>query len=263
MIRLRASLLVLSALLALALPLSAQPAGFVRDDAGIIGEKAEKQLNELLRELEQKTGAELAVMTVQTTGGKDIFQFAQEQFDSWGFGKKGKDNGALFVIAVGDRKVRLHTGYGLEGTLPDSFCGTMLDNHVVPNFKAGRFEAGVLEGTRAIAEKIAGEHYVTLSGDVGRPAEPDYTHVPVGLTTQGWLKFGIILLAFIVVFAIIIFVARGGGMTGGGRYSRTFMGGSWTTFSGGSRGSSGGGFSGGFGGFGGGRTGGGGASRSW
>ncbi|MFB3115266.1 MAG: YgcG family protein [Nitrospirales bacterium] len=89
------------------------PGTFVVDTAGIIDASTERQLEGWLRELEQKTSAEVKVLTVPTIDGEDFFGFVERHAESWKLGKKGKDNGALIALALKERKVRIHTGYGL------------------------------------------------------------------------------------------------------------------------------------------------------
>ncbi len=229
------------------------PQGYVSDYAGILSGQMRDQLTALLQELEQKTTAQIAVLTVTTTHPHDDFQYAVKVFDSWKIGQKGKDNGALFFVAVEDRRVRIVTGYGLEGILPDGKVGAILDEFVLPQFRQGRFDEGIYKGVWAVALVIAKDAGVELTGqapvDVERLSERPS---PIAL-----------IIALIVIFFIVSLMMRGArprqrgtaipwwisGSGGGGRSS-------WGSFRGGfSRG--------GFGGFGGGRTGGGGAGRGW
>ena len=100
--------------------LISDPGTYVVDTAGVIQTSDRRQLEGWLRELEQKTTAQVKVLTVQTTEGEDIFSFVQRHAEAWKLGQKGKDNGALIALALQERRVRIHTGYGLEGVLPDS-----------------------------------------------------------------------------------------------------------------------------------------------
>ena len=124
----------------------AQPQGYVSDYANIINPSDKAAITELLEELEQKTTAEVAVVTVPTTQPETIEGYSVKLFEKWGIGKKGKDNGVLFLIAAGDRRVRIETGYGLEGALPDVLCHKIISNLVVPAFKAGEYSKGITAG---------------------------------------------------------------------------------------------------------------------
>ncbi len=236
-----------------------EPQGYVSDYAQILSPQMQEKLTGLLRELEQKTTAQIAVLTVKTTRPYDDFQYALKVFDNWQIGQKGKDNGALFFVASEDRGVRILTGYGLEGILPDGKVGAILDEFVLPEFRQGRFDEGVYKGVWAVALVIAKDAGVELTGEA-----------PVDIER---LADGISPLALVIALIVIFFVASLI-MRGARRAHRTSSIPWWVwlaTMSAGSgrhssRGSGGlaGGFSrGGFGGFGGGRTGGGGAGRGW
>jgi uncharacterized protein len=90
------------------------PGTYVVDGAGVMQASDKGQLEGWLRELEQKTTAQVKVLTIQTTEGEDIFSFAQRHAEAWKLGQTGKDNGALVVLALKERRVRIQTGYGLE-----------------------------------------------------------------------------------------------------------------------------------------------------
>lgn len=235
--------------------------GYVSDYAGILSPQMQEKLTALLQELEQKTTAQIAVLTVKTTQPLDDFQYAIKVFDSWKIGQKGKDNGALFLVATEDRRVRIVTGYGLEGILPDGKVGAILDEFVLPEFRQGRFDEGIYKGVWAVALVIAKDAGVTLTGQA--PIDPDR------LPTDNISPVSLVI-ALIVIFLVISFIMRSAR-----RARRTSPIPWWIWLAGmnagssrssgrGSFGSFGGGFSrGGFGGFGGGRTGGGGAGRGW
>src|SRR5205809_5794069 len=127
------SALALGLLLALALPAFAAeprippPEGFVTDRAGVIPPATRERLTALLEELRQKTGAEIAVVTVPTTAPLDDFTYAMRIADAWKPGRKREDTGIVFLVAVEDRKLRVLTGYGLEGILPDGLVGEIED----------------------------------------------------------------------------------------------------------------------------------------
>jgi uncharacterized protein len=247
---------ILAALLiaAAALPLAAQiPEGYrpryVNDLAGVIDRREEARLSALATELEAKTGAEMAVLTVRSLEGRDIEGYANDLLVRWGIGKSGENNGVLIVAAIDDRRARIEVGYGLEPILPDGFVGGILDGEVLPRFREGRYGEGLYAGALAVARRIAREEGVELTGAAGvrgtRDPRGRGRGSPCG--TIGSILFFILFLVFAVrhpFLAALLLMGRGGGFGGG--------------FGGGL-----GGGSGGFGGFGGGLGGGGGASRSW
>jgi len=226
--------------------------GFVNDFGNVISPPVVAKIEALCHELREKTSAEMAVATFPTIGDEDPDEYANRLFAKWGIGKKGKDNGVLLFLALGERKrVRIETGYGLEGILPDITAGRILDNYVIPQFRRQDYGAGLLAGMQAIAGVIAADAGVQITGAV-RP----------NLRRQQRSERGFSPIAIIILFIIIIVLARSGllgplllsGMFGGGRGGRDDWG----------SGGFGGGFGGGgFGGFGGGGSGGGGAGRSW
>ncbi|MFB2772161.1 YgcG family protein [Pelatocladus sp. BLCC-F211] len=125
--------------------------GWVSDMAGILSDRTESQINQMISELEAKNGTEMAVVTVpETAPASTPKKFATELFNNWGIGKKGQDNGVLFLISVGDRRVEIETGYGVEAILPDAKVGNIIDTQIIPQFKKGDFQAGTLAGTKAL-----------------------------------------------------------------------------------------------------------------
>ncbi len=240
-----------------------EPRHFVEDYANVIDPSTEQSLNGILQELEQKTGAQYIILTVQTTGGVPIEQFSIELAQKWQLGQKGKDNGFLFTIATLDKKYRFEVGYGLEGFVTDQYCGRVGRQVLVPLIRQGNFSQGIYDANLQVVQKIASEAGVTLSG------MPKLAPVPVQQRSRR-RSLPCCSVLPILIFLILIFGGgrgRGGGMGmwlmlpflfGGGRgYGGGF--GRSGSFGGGSFG---GGF-GGFGGGGGGGFGGGGASGGW
>ena len=121
----------------------------------MLSPQAETQLNQMISELEKQNGTEIAVVTVpQTKPSPTPKVFTTELFNTWGIGKKGKDNGILFLISKGDRRTEIETGYGIEGILPDAKVGNILRTQVTPQFKKGNFEAGIIAGTKALIQEL-------------------------------------------------------------------------------------------------------------
>lgn len=218
-----------------------RPAGFVNDYARVLSPGAKSEITNLLEEVERKTGAEVAVVTVKTTSPLTIEQYAVELFQDWGIGKKGKDDGILILVAVQDRKVRIEVGYGLEGVVTDLQSKIIIQDLVIPAFKKGDYDLGVSSAVVMIAKILRDEYGVTL--------EIKGRSVPLETPRRRRSPLGSL---FTLLFFILIF---------GFRFGMLFflMGSGGGYWSGGSRGS----FGGGFGGFGGGLSGGGGASGSW
>ena len=214
-----------------------KPAGYVNDFAGIVKPETKNIIHGLAYELQQKSGAQLAVVTVKSLDGTSVEDYAWKLFEKWGIGAKGKDTGVLLLVAPNERKLRIETGYGFEGALPDGLAGEIIRKDILPYFKKGDMDKGVLRGAVVILSIMAKEMNVGLTGNYKIPERA--AAGPSMLT---------LLLNLLVIFLIL-----------GGRlffFPFLFMGGRGY-YSGG-----GGGF-GGFSGFGGGLSGGGGASGSW
>lgn len=111
-------------------------------------------LNATIDALEKENGAEIAVVTVRTTGVQDSKRYAHELFNSWGVGKEGLDNGVLVLLAKEDRRIEIEVGYGAEGVLPDGKVGDILDRHAVPSFRAGDFGGGLVATVNALALEL-------------------------------------------------------------------------------------------------------------
>ena len=245
-------------LLALALPAVAAeprippPEGFVTDRAGVIPPATRERLVALLEELRQKTGAEIAVVTVPTTAPLDDFTYAMRIADAWKPGRKREDTGIVFLVAVEDRKLRIVTGYGLEGVLPDGLVGEIEDREIVPAFRAGRLDEGIWRGVAELAGRIADARGVELSGVTSHRVEPPGSAPIVD-------AIPLVLLVVILIFFGLVLAYGGGPRSMFGRRGGFYFGGFGGGFGGGGFGGGGGGF----GGFGGGSFGGGGAGRSW
>ncbi|HRX86849.1 MAG TPA: TPM domain-containing protein, partial [Phycisphaerae bacterium] len=139
------------------------PGTFVVDRANIIAPADEAQMNGFLKELEDKTGAQVKVLTVPTTEGEDIDSFAFRHAEKWKLGRAGKDNGALIALAVKERHVKIETGYGLEGVLPDSWCGSASRQVAQQYFEHGEYSAGLRDLALTVANKVASAANVSLS----------------------------------------------------------------------------------------------------
>ena len=235
------------------------PSTYVVDLAGIIGDDMERGLNGYLQELEQKTTAQVVVLTINSLEGEDLNGFSLRMAEQWKLGKTEKDNGALFVVAFQDRKYRFEIGYGLEHILPDSMVGSIGRQLLVPAFKQGDYSTGIMNATLAMIQAVAKDSNVEITG------MPEYR--TRGSRSTSWLA----LLAIIFALGPLYFIWSLGKILSSGRSRRrraVWMGGGYYGGGYSSGGFGGGGFggSGGFGGFGGGGGGGfggGGASGGW
>jgi uncharacterized protein len=266
------SVIVALALIACTAPAPAQPklappTHYVEDRADVIDAGLEQKLNGLLQELEQKTGDQYIILTVDTTGGLPIESFALNlAHDQWKLGQKGKDNGILFVLAVKDRRYRWEVGYGLESTLPDQYLGRVGRQVLTPYLQRGDFSQGIYQANLQVIQTLARASNVTLTGMPTLPRGPQPRQRRVGLPC---CSGPLLIFIFILIFGgmgrgmgwwfFLPFMFNGFGGYGGYGRSGSYGGGTF----GGGFGGFGGGLGGGFGGGGGGGFGGGGASGSW
>ncbi len=124
---------------------------YVSDPSGILTPPARDSINAVCARMEQQSGVEAAVVMLPSIGDEEPFDFAQSLFRHWGIGKKGKDNGVLVLFVMDRRVVRFHTGYGLEGTLTDALCKRIQQRYMVPAFREGNWDKGMVEGVRAMS----------------------------------------------------------------------------------------------------------------
>ena len=222
-----------------------QPVGWVNDFAGVISQEYKDKLNSLIGELEEKTQAEIAVVTVGSIAPYEEKEYARALFDKWSPGKKGKDNGVLVLLAIKERRWRIETGYGVEGILPDGLCGEIGRNYMVPYFKDGKYSEGLYYGVTAIANIIAKDAHIALEELGNTDIQSLKNRKKSGDNVA--IIIIILIICFINFISLLNFLSKhhGGGYYGGGYYGGGWGGG------GGFGGGGGGGFGGGGGGGGG------------
>lgn len=134
--------------------------GWVADTANLLSSDTEAKLNQLISQLEAENGAEIAVVTIpETTPDLTPKQFATSLFNYWAIGKKDRNNGVLFLISRGDRRVEIETGKGIRTILPDSRVSSIIQLTITPRFKNGDFDGGILAGTQAIVANLRTEQH--------------------------------------------------------------------------------------------------------
>lgn len=240
------------------------PKHYFNDYAGLVQPDTSARLNKLLEQFERDTSCQIVVAIFpKMQSDSSIEDYTVRVAESWGVGKKGKDNGAVLFVFVQDRAMYLQVGYGLEGALPDALCKRIIEDVIKPHFRTGNFDAGLIAGVETIIAAIKGEYKgtgQTVAELTGKQA------ATTKHTTHAW-EYLEELFALVLILAIMyLFLVRhrsiiygpgskshwddwfGGGFGGSGFSGRGWGGG----FSGGS----GGGFIGGGGSFGGGGAGG-------
>ncbi|MBI6664250.1 TPM domain-containing protein [Pseudomonas carnis] len=213
--------------------------GRVVDSAQMIDPAVREQLTQQLQTLEQTSGDQLVVVTVPDLQGVPIEDYGYQLGRQWGIGQKGKDNGALLIVSRDDRQLRIEVGYGLEGVLTDAQSWVIINQVILPKFKAGNFSQGISDGVAAMIQVVGGEPLAVPAHVADANFAMDNPGFSIGLFI---LLIGVLWLCNrmgLPVGAILLAILNSSGRGGGG-------------------GGGGGGFRGGGGGFGGG-----GASGSW
>src|ERR1700752_1490895 len=150
-----AILLVALAVVACAEPIAQlRPTGYVNDFAGVLNQSTVSQLNDICRQRETKAQAQVAVVTIKSLDGGDIFDYSVKLYQQWGIGQKGKDRGVLILLAIEDRKRSIRVGYGLEGILPDGKVGGF-GREAVPYLQRGDYDGAALLLTSRVVDVIA------------------------------------------------------------------------------------------------------------
>jgi uncharacterized protein len=222
-----------------------QLTGRVVDEAGLLSQPARDRITGWLAQFEQDTKRQIVVATVKSLQGVTIEDYGYQLGRAWGIGEKDKNTGAILLVAPTERKVRIEVGYGLEGELTDAISSTIINQDILPAFRQGNYEQGIVAGTAAMLQALGWNGAAAAIPPAAPQARGN------NLSFIPWLIF---LVFFIFLFARLSrrhpFLAAGLGMyaLGGGFGGRGGFGGS--------------GFGGGFSG-GGGSFGGGGASGGW
>ncbi|HEX5804224.1 MAG TPA: TPM domain-containing protein [Azospira sp.] len=174
--------------------------GRITDNAEILSAETRQRLGERLQAHEAETGNQIAVLTVSSLDGESVEAYAEQVFNTWKLGQKGKDNGVLVLVAPSERRLRIEVGYGLEGTLTDVAASRIIRNVMTPRFKEGNFDAGVDEGVQAVIDQLGGIELAAEAAPAGGegadgPSESFFEGPELPLTERiliGAFIFGII-----------------------------------------------------------------------
>lgn len=239
--------------------------GRVVDNANILSPQTEAELTQELASLETQTGRQLVVATLPDLQGYEIEDYGYQLLRAWGIGDKERDDGVVLIVAPSERKVRIEVGYGLEPVLTDALSSLIINRAIIPAFKQGNLEQGVVDGTRAIIKQLS------LPDDEAKAAAA--TQTQAARSSDGGIGPATILVIFIVFWLLSGVLGGFGRRRRGGLWwllplilnssSRGGGGGGGGWSDGGGGGFGGGGFGGGGFSGGGGSGGGGGASGSW
>ena len=172
---------------------------YVTDPSAILSTAARDSINLMLGQLEKGSGIEVAVVMLPSIGNDDIFDFAHNLFRKWGIGKKKEDNGLLVLFVMDQHKVRFTTGYGLEGTLTDALSKRIQMNEMVPAFKEGKWDEGMVKGVRATVAILKGEVAADQYGATSANGNDEE------LTTFDVIA---ISMVFIIIILVIVLACR-------------------------------------------------------
>ncbi len=225
------------------LPAAPNPPKLVNDFTGTLSAQEIQMLETKLLAYSDSTSTQIAIVIENSLEGEDAFDYSQRLAQSWQIGQKGKNNGLLIYIAIDDHKIRIQSGYGMEGTITDALSKRIIEENIKPYFKQKQYFQGLDEATSIIMRAASGEY---INDQPRKKGKKD-------------TSIGTIILFIIIIVVVGLFSNKGGGR---GRRVHGGMSPFFGTFGSGGF-SSGGGGGGGFGGFGGGGFGGGGAGGSW
>ncbi len=202
---------------------------FVNDFADVLSTDDEQRILTMGERLQNQTGAQVVAVTVPTTDGTDIHEYAVQLGREWGIGDRENNSGILLLLAVKDRQIDIAVGYGLEGAVTDAVSGQLLDTYAIPHLQSGQYSQGITDTYAALVNEVYIEYGL----------EPNDGYAPIrdrSTSFSPWLTFGLLI--------VLMLITRGGGLF-------WILGGFGPRFHGGS-GFHGGGFRGGGGSFGGG-----------
>jgi uncharacterized protein len=178
-------LLIFCIIPALADPTFPQLTGRVVDDAHVLSPSTVQALDQKLAQYESSTTNQVVVVTLSSLGGDAIEDYGYKLGRAWQIGQQGKNNGALLIVAPNEHKVRIEVGYGLEGTLTDALSSEIIQGIILPRFRAGQVEQGIVDGTQAILTVLGGGTVM-------------HAHKPLTANEMKLILYGIILFLFVM-----------------------------------------------------------------
>ncbi|MDD2377118.1 MAG: TPM domain-containing protein [Clostridia bacterium] len=190
---------------------------FVNDFANILSDETEQEIFNIGLNIQEKTTAQLVIVTVPNMSGNFIESFTNELFNEWGIGAKEKNNGVLVIIAQEEKKIRIEVGYGLEGALNDAKVGRILDKYAVIPLKENNYDQAIIDS----AKQIQGEIYTEYSID-NTVENPNFVPIDNSITIDTkYIIIAIIIFIFLVIvtkgrifevlFWLFMIFGRGGG----------------------------------------------------
>ncbi len=211
---------------------------YVLDQAGILSQDTEDTIVGISTQLQQKTKAQIAVVTVKSLQDYSLEEYSLAILRQWGIGDKELNNGLLLLVALEERVARIEVGYGLEGPLPDAKTGQIQDEYMIGHFKNGDYNQGVMNGYLALASEVAKEYKVELNLTAPQPVTRNVEPVEKPMPSWAYVV-GIVFLIFLLyldhrymngfllslILTMLIRGGRGRGGFGGGGGGGGFGGG--------------------------------------
>lgn len=224
------------------------PRDYVVDLADVIPPDIERLLNIYLLELEQKTTAQVVILTVNSLEGESLEDFSiHVAHDKWKLGQKGKDNGVLLLASIQDKEARIEVGYGLEGFLTDAHCKRIIEQRLKPYFDKGEYSKGIVAAAETIIGEIAADAGVQITGSAAqRGNRPQESTLLQKIGSVFFIIVAIYLFIRHPRLFLLLLMMSGGGRRGGWGGGGGFSGGGGTFGGGGGGGFGGGGASGGW-----------------
>jgi uncharacterized protein len=182
--------------------------GYVNDFAGLLDAASRSDLETLIDGIEKGTGAEIAVVTIDSLEGITIEEYAVELFEYWGIGKADEDNGLLVLVALLEREVRIEVGYGLEGIITDLEVGRIIDEIIVPNFKEENYNRGIYDAVVTISNQIYGEEELTSMGEQLDSSSSSSSGSLFGGLPTCICCFPVFIIIFLIIFLVNLFKRR-------------------------------------------------------
>ncbi|OCA81524.1 hypothetical protein A8F94_21865 [Bacillus sp. FJAT-27225] len=194
---------------------------YVQDVADVLSPAEEQQIRGWGRQIQSgAAGAQIAVLTVDTIGGRDIEGYANEAFRKYRLGQAGEDNGILLVLAMQEKRIRIEVGYGLEGIIPDGKAGRILDSYAIPSLQAGRPNEAVMNTYQALAYEVmdsfdASSNPIPQPISVGQGEDTGMPNWLFILLIAGLIILDMVFFRGTFTFLILSMIGRGGGGGGG------------------------------------------------
>jgi len=184
--------------------------GRVVDNAQILSAYTRQSLSDSLKAHEDRTGNQIAVLTIPTLDGEGVEDYALKVFNDWKLGQKGKDNGILILVAPNERRMRIEVGYGLEGELTDGTAGQIIRNIMTPKFKNGDYDGGITDGARAVVMVLErGSSPGLEDGVLKKSKSPQFEEPDLPITMR--ILLGAFIFGIIGLFTFLGIVTPGMG----------------------------------------------------